>query len=473
MNTKDLKNYINEVLGDSVRCLLPSFWWKKLFGEVVDTVESVEKSVEQKINNAIKDSNVPIVENESRLQSLNLPEGSLASVKEVGEYVSVNIEDCFIHPSGTGNGYEYYWDEYTIIRRVEKIGDVPLDDSGLLYFMKLIDGKASEYVAISKFSDSELMYVRNYERIEPDGSVVNTGGPITFESFNEYLASGDYRLALYLLPENNSNSITQYYTFYSEVPTTELYIKGHAWEKIAKESDILGGGSDNTDDSSENVIAFLTFGETEEAKSFNANAYQQYINFRGECPKVVVNTLIGGGYANVVTSMGPISNASEHQYITLIWCDFGGKMHETLIYSDGSVSDVNMEESIEIIYHRVQSPDGTKAHNAKIYQKMNNSFVLLLFNDASRNGNEIFCGTYGCSYIKLEDYFLIEVEDSINPRVFKLTSDGTLTFERRENYFDSELSDTSESAVKNKAIKAYVDSKVVELEARLSALENK
>lgn len=46
MNTKDLKNYINEVLGDSVRCLLPSFWWKKLFGEVVDAVESVEESVD-------------------------------------------------------------------------------------------------------------------------------------------------------------------------------------------------------------------------------------------------------------------------------------------------------------------------------------------------------------------------------------------------------------------------------------------
>ena len=50
MNTKDLKNYINEVLGDSVRCLLPSFWWKKLFGEVVDTVESVSESTKKSIN---------------------------------------------------------------------------------------------------------------------------------------------------------------------------------------------------------------------------------------------------------------------------------------------------------------------------------------------------------------------------------------------------------------------------------------
>jgi hypothetical protein len=45
MNTQELKKYINRVLGNKIRCLLPSFWWKKLFGEVVNAVESVEKHV--------------------------------------------------------------------------------------------------------------------------------------------------------------------------------------------------------------------------------------------------------------------------------------------------------------------------------------------------------------------------------------------------------------------------------------------
>lgn len=451
MNTKDLKNYINEVLGDSVRCLLPSFWWKRLFGMVVDKVDEVEQSTSKLIDSKVEEVKMPIVESVDELEKLNVEKGGLAAVEKVGEPVVVNLEDCYLSGDVATD-----WDKYTVIRRFSE-KSVPSNAVGQI---SLFSDKSMENGLSIACSEGKYFYYK-----------IANGGTYysSLEEVNEYLASGKYRLVVGYFIEN----ISAYVTLYSEIPTPSLYIKGDSWEKIAKESDILGSGSDNTDDSGEDVIAFLTFGETEEAKSFNANAYQQYINFRGECPKVVVNTMIGGGYANVVTSMGPISNASEHQYITLIWCDFGGKMHETLIYSDGSVSDVNMEESIEIIYHRVQSPDGTKAHNAKIYQKMNNSFVLLLFNDASRNGNEIFCGTYGCSYIKLEDYFLIEVKDSINPRVFKLTSDGTLTFERRENYFDSELSDTSEIAVKNKVIKAYVDSKVVELEARLSALENK
>ena len=89
-------------------------------------------------------------------------------------------------------------------------------------------------------------------------------------------------------------------------------------------------------------------------------------------------------------------------------------------------------DHIEVLYYRIQDPDSTKEHNAKVYEQMNNSFVRLLFNDGSRNGNEIFCGTYGCSYVKLEDYFFIHVEDDPNGRVFKLTSDGTLAFDHRE-----------------------------------------
>ena len=46
MNTQELKQYIDRVLGNNIRCLLPSYWWKKLFGEVVDNIDSVSKSVD-------------------------------------------------------------------------------------------------------------------------------------------------------------------------------------------------------------------------------------------------------------------------------------------------------------------------------------------------------------------------------------------------------------------------------------------
>lgn len=45
MTTQELKEYINSKLGNSLRTLLPSYWWKRLFGLVVDRVEEVEGRV--------------------------------------------------------------------------------------------------------------------------------------------------------------------------------------------------------------------------------------------------------------------------------------------------------------------------------------------------------------------------------------------------------------------------------------------
>lgn len=39
MKNKELKQYIDKVLGNSIRCLLPSYWWKRLFLLVVEKVE--------------------------------------------------------------------------------------------------------------------------------------------------------------------------------------------------------------------------------------------------------------------------------------------------------------------------------------------------------------------------------------------------------------------------------------------------
>jgi hypothetical protein len=65
MTTKELKQYIDKVLGSSIRCLLPSYWWKRLFGMVVDEVEKVDIKTEK----AIETSNEKITNIESRLPS--------------------------------------------------------------------------------------------------------------------------------------------------------------------------------------------------------------------------------------------------------------------------------------------------------------------------------------------------------------------------------------------------------------------
>ena len=37
-----MKEYINQVLGNSLRCILPSYWWKRLLGMMADRIERAE-----------------------------------------------------------------------------------------------------------------------------------------------------------------------------------------------------------------------------------------------------------------------------------------------------------------------------------------------------------------------------------------------------------------------------------------------
>lgn len=39
MTTNEIKSYIDRTLGNSIRCHLPSYWWKRLFGAVVDKLD--------------------------------------------------------------------------------------------------------------------------------------------------------------------------------------------------------------------------------------------------------------------------------------------------------------------------------------------------------------------------------------------------------------------------------------------------
>jgi hypothetical protein len=49
MTTQELKQQIDKVLGNSIRCLLPSYWWKRLFHHVVDRIDEVEQSTSELI----------------------------------------------------------------------------------------------------------------------------------------------------------------------------------------------------------------------------------------------------------------------------------------------------------------------------------------------------------------------------------------------------------------------------------------
>ena len=55
MTTNELKSYIDRILGNNIRLLLPSYWWKRAFGAVIDKVdEKADKTyVDEAVANAI------------------------------------------------------------------------------------------------------------------------------------------------------------------------------------------------------------------------------------------------------------------------------------------------------------------------------------------------------------------------------------------------------------------------------------
>lgn len=50
MTAQELNTYINRVLGNSIRCLLPSYWWKRLLTRIVEYVDTTVTEVKEKVD---------------------------------------------------------------------------------------------------------------------------------------------------------------------------------------------------------------------------------------------------------------------------------------------------------------------------------------------------------------------------------------------------------------------------------------
>ena len=88
----ELKSYINRVLGNSLRCLLPSYWWKRLFGLLVDKVEEVDKSVGNKQEKLVSGKNIKTINGEDILGNgnIDIKGGSNVTVDAELDKTSVN-----------------------------------------------------------------------------------------------------------------------------------------------------------------------------------------------------------------------------------------------------------------------------------------------------------------------------------------------------------------------------------------------
>ena len=94
MTTQELKQYINNKLGNSIRCLLPSYWWKKLFDLVIDKVD--EKADKSYVDKAIKNIDVDIQVDSTLSTTSKNPVENKAITAELNKKQSVLVSGTSI-----------------------------------------------------------------------------------------------------------------------------------------------------------------------------------------------------------------------------------------------------------------------------------------------------------------------------------------------------------------------------------------
>lgn len=104
MNTQELKQQIDKVLGNSIRCLLPSYWWKKLFYNVVDTIDNSKEELEKIVIDSLDEFEKTHPSIASRTFYWTSDENS----EEASKNKSLAIKTLMAMSSAINSGIEYY-----------------------------------------------------------------------------------------------------------------------------------------------------------------------------------------------------------------------------------------------------------------------------------------------------------------------------------------------------------------------------
>ena len=239
MTTSELKSYIDRILGNNIRLLLPSYWWKRAFGAVIDKVdEKVEKSDFKTINgeSVLGEGDLRVgvksVESVEALEALNAKVGDIASVGvESLEVVSVGN----LHTS-TFDDFSKDWDNLTRINKIE-LGE-PVTDDGAWATVALCKRGSSPHDDMIRITlESGRLYVTHHYA-DSDTSSVTTY--ISESKANDLLKKDDYRLYNYNAV-NTSNTLNaveavdKIVKLIIDHSSADAYIKGKSWKKLADE----------------------------------------------------------------------------------------------------------------------------------------------------------------------------------------------------------------------------------------------
>lgn len=336
----ELKSYINRVLGNSLRCLLPSYWWKRLFGLIVDELEDINDRIDAIGSGSDDDGNVitiymPHNTEKNRLANIDAYNAIVAALRG-GQTIAVqNLESLPSHILS-----------YTA-------SAIVLVNDKVMYQVSLTGDNGNDIGVSSR-------------ELHADGTVEILGSVHVYEADAELSTT-------------------------SEKPVQN--------KVVADRFELLA------------PIMFLPVSGTEEAKAMNAEAYRQYIETTGYNRRVAIYSLLGGGTINVLSSMGPMSNAPQSQYITLIWYDFGGGIRETRVYSDGSVTDVEIESDAVEVDTELSEESSNAIANKTVTEALKNKVEKV---DGKQLSTEDFTSLLKAKLEGLSNYDDSSIKNAIN-----------------------------------------------------------
>ena len=92
MTAQELNTYIDKVLGNCLRCLLPSYWWKRLLTQIVDYVDGVDTKFDNKVKTLDNKINTNVSNLETEKQDVLISGTSIKTINGVSILGSGDIE---------------------------------------------------------------------------------------------------------------------------------------------------------------------------------------------------------------------------------------------------------------------------------------------------------------------------------------------------------------------------------------------
>ena len=457
MTTQELNNKIERVLGNNIRCLLPSYWWKNLLHSVADRIDTVE----QKIEDA---SGITVVDSKEALYDLDLPKGSVASVTNEG----IKPSECYKPTDEDMDNISGLLSKLTPVRNIELITD------------QLIPGE--EAVALLLAGTDSFMQIGVGTDIV---AVMAIGEQISYfydiNKTNEALASHDFRFAE--MVDGSLDIMDRAFRFNT---STDVYAKSASWDKLIKEGEVQ---------EAEGLVFVLGFDErgnillTDEEKEANKRSYQNYyLNPELKCVLKYYLTSDDGSIDRVFPGV-PQADLVGYSHLLSVpplpgvafyGVSFGnapgavfelfGK-YDVCFMQDGTAGIMphfNMGE-IALLYMggNENTLEWQRQYNKNLYDwwKSNYAMPIPVMVVMWVNGGTVI---YPAQMMKIKDsggtHIRFYFWDALTLEVCELNADGTVSNFERYEMFEGEMSDTSAFGVQNQVVKKYIDDNLSEAE---------